>query len=94
MNSVCNLCYKWYSKIRHIRRVSVAMYILFLNGKLLLSYVSKLICVLFPLLRGQKFFPNHWPSKCLLRQLLITFLSKKGPRKARVDLLYYNGWNR
>lgn len=91
---MCNLCYEWYSKIRHIRNVSIAMNILLLNGKLLLSRMSKLICYIFPLLHGQKFFPNHWPSRSFLRQLLITFSSKIEPRKARVDLLYCRGQKR
>lgn len=95
LNFVCSLRYEWYSKIRCIRRRSIAMYILFLNGNLLLTCMTNLSVIDFPsYVCGQKFFSNHWPSRCFLGQLLITFSFKIDSRKGRVDLLYCKRWNR
>lgn len=95
LNFVCNFHYEWYSKIRHIRRSSIAMYILFLNKKFLLTCMSNLSVIDFPsYVCGHKFFSNHWPSRCFLGQLLIIFSFKIDSRKGRVDLLYCRGWNR
>lgn len=82
------------AKLDALEGLLLLLYILFLNDKLLLSHMSTLICYIFLFLCGQKFLPNHWPSRCFLRQFLITFSSKIDPHKARLDLLYSRGWNR
>lgn len=97
LNFVWNLHYEWYIKNRHIRRSSIPICILFLNEKVkfLLTCMSNLSYIDFPsYVCGQKFFSNHWPSRCFLGQLLITFSFKVDSDKGRVDLLYCRGWNR